>query len=67
MAERFLSSFSIWVSFFSITNPESPASIQVQIEVQTYFVQDQLKGDSVNEIKVKFLRKLYDALPAGEN
>ena len=24
----------------------------VQIEVQTYFVQDQLKGDSVNEIKV---------------
>ena len=40
---------------------------QVQIEVQTQIVQDQLKGDQTTEIRVKFVRKLDDALPPGEN
>ena len=38
----------------------------VQIEVSTWFVQDYLKGDSTTELRVKFIRKLEDALPAGE-
>jgi len=38
----------------------------VQIEVNTWFVQDYLKGDSTTELRVKFIRKLEDALPAGE-
>jgi len=38
----------------------------VQIEVSTWFVQDFLKGDSTTELRVKFVRKLEDALPAGE-
>lgn len=38
----------------------------VQIEVQTWFVQDYLKGDSTTELRIKFVRKLEDALPAGE-
>lgn len=38
----------------------------VQIEVVTWFVQDYLKGDSTTELRVKFVRKLEDALPAGE-
>jgi hypothetical protein len=38
----------------------------IQIEVNTWFVQDYLKGDSTTELRVKFIRKLEDALPAGE-
>ncbi|KAI1279558.1 Trafficking protein particle complex subunit 3 [Halotydeus destructor] len=38
----------------------------VQIEVQTWFLQDFLKGDNTTELRVKFIRKLEDALPAGE-
>lgn len=38
----------------------------VQIEVVTWFVQDYLKGDSTTELRVKFVRKLEDALPPGE-
>ncbi|XP_005178640.1 trafficking protein particle complex subunit 3 isoform X2 [Musca domestica] len=39
----------------------------VQLEVQCWFVQDQLKGDNVTEIRVKFIRRLEDAIPAGED
>ena len=39
----------------------------VQIEVQTWFLQDSLRGDPTTEIRVKFIRKLVDALPAGES
>ncbi|XP_055378753.1 trafficking protein particle complex subunit 3-like isoform X2 [Condylostylus longicornis] len=39
----------------------------VQIEVQCWFVQDQLKGDNVTEIRVKFIRRIEDAIPAGED
>jgi len=38
----------------------------VQLDVQSWIVQDQLKGDSNTEIRVKFIRKLEDAIPAGE-
>lgn len=31
------------------------------------FVQDQLKGDDATEIRVRFIRKLEDAVPAGDD
>lgn len=39
----------------------------IQMEVAVWFVQDQLKGDNVTEIRVKFVRRLEDAVPAGED
>jgi len=39
----------------------------VQLEVDVKFVQDILRGDDLTEIKVKFIKKLEDAVPAGEN
>lgn len=38
----------------------------VQLDIQSWIVQDQLKGDANTEIRVKFIRKLEDAIPAGE-
>lgn len=35
----------------------------VQLEVQCWFVQDQIKGDSTTEIRVKFMRRLEDTVP----
>ena len=32
-----------------------------------HFVQDQLKGDDATEIRVRFIRKLEDAVPAGDD
>ena len=40
---------------------------QVQLEVKVWFVQDQLRGSDATEIRVKFLKKLEDAVPAGED
>jgi predicted ArsR family transcriptional regulator len=39
----------------------------VQLEVQSWIVQDQLKGDQNTEVRVKFIRRLEDAMPAGED
>ncbi|XP_022903104.1 trafficking protein particle complex subunit 3 [Onthophagus taurus] len=39
----------------------------VQLDVQCWIVQDQLKGDANTEIRVKFIRRLEDAIPAGED
>ncbi|CAI8049891.1 Trafficking protein particle complex subunit 3 [Geodia barretti] len=39
----------------------------VQLEVKVWFVQDQLRGSDSTEIRVKFLKKLEDAVPAGED
>ncbi|KAH8375532.1 hypothetical protein KR200_001166 [Drosophila serrata] len=42
----------------------------VQLEVQCWFVQaslDQLKGDNVTELRVKFVRRLEEVIPAGED
>lgn len=39
----------------------------VQLEVQCWFAQDQLKGDPTTEIRIKFIRRLEDAIPAGED
>lgn len=36
----------------------------VQLEVQCWFVQDQLKGDSSTEVRVKFVRRLEDVCPS---
>ncbi|XP_019623494.1 PREDICTED: trafficking protein particle complex subunit 3-like isoform X2 [Branchiostoma belcheri] len=38
----------------------------VQMEVDVTFLQDALKGDNTTEIRLKFIRRLEDALPAGE-
>jgi len=37
------------------------------MEVTSWFVQDQLKGDNVTELRVKFIKRLEDAIPAGED
>jgi len=37
------------------------------MEVEVWFVQDVLRGDDTTEIRVKFIKKLEDALPAGED
>ncbi|KAK7604548.1 hypothetical protein V9T40_005734 [Parthenolecanium corni] len=39
----------------------------VQMEVTSWFVQDQLKGDNVTELRIKFVKKLEDAIPVGED
>ncbi|KAL4233025.1 Trafficking protein particle complex subunit 3 [Mactra antiquata] len=39
----------------------------VQMEVDVKFVQDQLKGDSVTELRLKFIKRLEDAVPVGED
>lgn len=39
----------------------------VQMEIACWFIQDQLKNDSVNELRVKFIKRLEDAIPAGED
>jgi len=41
--------------------------LKVQLEVECRFVQDQLKGDNATELRVKFIKKLEDALPVGED
>lgn len=37
------------------------------MEVSTWFVQDQLKGDNSTELRVKFIRRLEEAVPVGED
>jgi len=39
----------------------------VHMDVQSWIVQDQLKGDSCTEIRLKFIRRLEDSIPAGED
>jgi hypothetical protein len=36
------------------------------MEAEISFVQDALRGDETTEIRVKFMKKLEDAIPAGE-
>ncbi len=43
------------------------SGVQVQLEVSVSFVQDTLKGDDSTEIRVKFVKKLEDAVPAGDD
>ena len=38
----------------------------VHIEVACWFVQDTLKGANVTELRVKFVRKIEDAVPPGD-
>lgn len=37
------------------------------MEVDVRFVQDSLKGDNVTELRLKFLKRLEDAIPVGED
>lgn len=37
------------------------------MEVSSCFIQDQLKGDNVTELRIKFIKRLEDARPAGED
>nr|XP_027226685.1 trafficking protein particle complex subunit 3-like [Penaeus vannamei] len=39
----------------------------VQLEIMAWFIADQLRGDNVTEIRVKFVKRLEDAIPAGED
>jgi len=39
----------------------------VQMDVGVWFVQDQLKGDNITEIRLRFIKRLEDAVPAGED
>lgn len=39
----------------------------VHIEVACWFAQDTLKGANVTELKVKFVRKIEDAVPPGDD
>jgi hypothetical protein len=36
------------------------------MDVEVSFVQDALRGDDTTELRVKFIKKLEDAIPAGE-
>jgi hypothetical protein len=36
------------------------------MEVEISFVQDALRGDDTTELRVKFIKRLEDAIPAGE-
>ena len=42
-------------------------SAQVHLEVTSWFVQDQLRGDPVTELRVKFVKRLEDSVPPGED
>ena len=37
------------------------------MDVDVRFVQDQLKGDNITELRLKFIRRLEDAIPVGED
>jgi len=39
----------------------------VQMEVQSWIIQDTLKGDNITELRIRFIKKLEDAIPAGED
>jgi len=39
----------------------------VHLEVAAWFAQDSLKGDNVTELRVKFMRKIEDTVPAGDD
>ncbi|XP_037083083.1 trafficking protein particle complex subunit 3-like [Pollicipes pollicipes] len=39
----------------------------VHLEVTSWFVQDQLRGDPVTELRVKFVKRLEDSVPPGED
>ena len=37
------------------------------MDVDVRFVQDHLKGDNITELRLKFIRRLEDAIPVGED
>ncbi|OWK05053.1 hypothetical protein Celaphus_00002749 [Cervus elaphus hippelaphus] len=51
---------------FSLILENNPLVDFVQMAVEAKFVQDTLKGDGVTEIRMRFIRRIEDNLPAGE-
>ena len=47
--------------------PSAVFVVQVHLEVSCWFVQDQLRGDPVTELRVKFVKRLEDSVPPGED
>lgn len=39
----------------------------VHLEVQCWFVQDQLRGDATSELRVRFVKRLMDSVPPGDD
>lgn len=39
----------------------------VHVEVACWFVQDTLKGDNVTEMRIKYIRKIEDSVPPGDD
>uniref|UniRef100_A0A0A9YQE0 Trafficking protein particle complex subunit n=1 Tax=Lygus hesperus TaxID=30085 RepID=A0A0A9YQE0_LYGHE len=39
----------------------------VQMDISSVFVRDHLKGDSCTELRIKFIKRIEDAIPAGED
>ncbi|XP_040575013.1 trafficking protein particle complex subunit 3 [Lepeophtheirus salmonis] len=39
----------------------------VHIEIACWFIQDTLKGDNFTELRVKFIRKIEDTIPPGDD
>ena len=39
----------------------------VHVETRCWFVQDTLKGDNVTELRVKYVRKIEDSVPPGDD
>ncbi|KAH8873039.1 Trafficking protein particle complex subunit 3 [Schistosoma japonicum] len=42
------------------------ALYNVRLDVEARFVQDQLRGDQINEIRVKFLRRIEEIIPGDD-
>ncbi len=40
--------------------------LQVQMAVDVRFAQDTLRGDNVTEIRMKFIKRIEENLPAGD-
>lgn len=40
--------------------------VQVQMAVDVRFAQDTLRGDNVTEIRMKFIKRIEENLPAGD-
>ncbi|KAK2499267.1 hypothetical protein MC885_021635, partial [Smutsia gigantea] len=51
---------------FSLILENNPLVDFVQMAVEAKFVQDTLKGDGVTEIRMRFIKRIEDNLPAGE-
>ena len=64
--------FCMWNSAYPVNSCVEaqqclPWLFQIQMDVDVRFVQDHLKGDNITEIRLKFIKRLEDAVPVGED